>query len=135
MKFEEAVGKMQEVHTNGANYGISTEDIIAKLKEWATKCKFTIGEVTFDKVELEFQSLPANLAEFCKDIYAFCPDTVDQGYGCVAEMIDAAEDMDQEIDEATQELIAGVDLEAEDYGLELMRRDLPKKMKMTLWWD
>ncbi len=29
-------------HTNGGNYGVSTEDVVAKLKDWESHCHFEI---------------------------------------------------------------------------------------------
>jgi hypothetical protein len=34
-----------------------------------------------------------------------------------------------------QELIEGVDFEDEDYGLEILKRELLKKKQVSLWWD
>jgi hypothetical protein len=135
MELNEAIARIQALQTSGANYDLTTEDIIERLRDWATRCDFTVDEVEADRIELDFQSLPENLEEFCEEVYEFCPDTVDQGYGTIGEMIESAEEMDEDIDEDTEELVDGVDLDAEDYGLELMKRDLEKKMHLSLWWD
>ncbi len=34
-----------------------------------------------------------------------------------------------------QELIEGVDFEDENYGLEILKRELVRKRRVTLWWD
>jgi len=135
MELNEAIARIQALQTSGANYDLTTEDIIERLRDWATRCDFTVDEVESDRLELDFQSLPENLEAFCEEVYEFCPDTVDQGYGTIGEMIESAEEMDEDVDEDTEELVNGVDMDAEDYGLELMKRDLEKKMHLSLWWD
>jgi len=135
MELHEAIGKMRTLQTSGTNYDLSTEDIIERLQDWASLCDFTIDEVAADRIEIDFQSLPEDLDEFCEEIYEFCPDTVDQGYGSVDEMLEAAEEMDENLDEDAEELVDEVDTDAEDDGLELMKRDLQKRMHLSLWWD
>jgi len=34
-----------------------------------------------------------------------------------------------------QKLVEGVDFEDENYGLEILKRELQQKPKITLWWD
>jgi len=127
--------ELREKQTNGANCDIHTEDIIGQLRRWDEKCDFTIGEVGFDRVELTITRLPDDLDTFVGEIYKICPDTVEQGFGCVADEIEMYEETDQEIPEHLQDLVRGVDLEGEDYGLELMKRSLQKSPRIVLWWD
>lgn len=135
MELETAILKIREAHTDGINYDITTEDIINKLQEWSQRCDFTIDSVNHNTIEVKFQSLPTNLKAFCQEIYNFCPDVIDQGYDCIPDMIEIAENMGESVNQDIQELVAGVDLEAEDCGLQLMEKDLPRIMKLTLWWD
>ena len=135
MQLDEAIQQMRQAQTNAANYDLDTDDIVKKLQEWTKKCDFTVEEVDHDRVEIRFNTLPEDLTAFCKDVYAFCPDTIDQGYGCFADMIDAAAELGAEVHPSVMALADGVDLEDDDYGLELMERDLPNNMRLTLWWD
>jgi hypothetical protein len=62
-------------HTNGLNYGLDTEDIIAKLKEWEQRFTFHILHAGFNSLDLLFEDLPENLQEFLNDeVYPFCYD-------------------------------------------------------------
>ena len=108
------------------NYEIGTEDIISKLKEWDEQLGIDLSDIGFDRVTVKFHKLPDNLTAFAKEIYEFCPDTIEQGYGCMAEMIEAAEEMGEEIPDHLKELIEGVDLEAENYGLVLLEKRFAK---------
>jgi len=91
-----------EAETNGENYDISTEDIIARLKDWQALCEFTLGEVDYNTVELKFETLPEDLDAFLADVCELCPDLV-------------ADD--------------------EEAELPLLKRQLAKNKKLTLWWD
>jgi len=121
--------------TNGANFDIETEDVIARLKDWDERYGIDLSEVESDRVTVRFDSLPDDLDSLAGEIYEFCPDTIDQGFGCYDEMIDAAEEMEQEVPDDVRELVNGVDLEDEDYGLELLKRSLRREMVIGLWWD
>jgi hypothetical protein len=64
---------------------VYNDDVIARLKRWETLCSFRIVGADGDWVELEFVTLPRDLSAFAKDVYAFCPDTIDQGFYFPAE--------------------------------------------------
>jgi hypothetical protein len=72
---------------------------------------------------------------FVHDLYFFCPDLVDQGTGCVHEMGEAMEEMDEEISPEMQALIQGIDFSDENYGLEILKREIEQKKGVTLWCD
>lgn len=135
MELNQAIEKIREVGTNGINCDIETEDIVNKLIDWSTRFKFEVLDVDDATVEIKLESLPDNLTDFCQEVYEFCPDTIDQGYGCIVDMIETAEESGTPIDPENLELIQGLDPEAEDFGLKVMERDLPRIMALTLWWD
>jgi uncharacterized protein DUF4253 len=65
-----------EAETNGDNYDISTEDIIARLKKWQEICSFRIFYAEHDTVDLAFDSLPKDTEAFIREAVEFCPDLV-----------------------------------------------------------
>ena len=67
---------LTEAETNGDNYDISTEDIIARLKKWQTISSFQIVQPEFDGVTLAFDRLPEDLDAFVKEAVEFCPDLI-----------------------------------------------------------
>jgi hypothetical protein len=75
------------MHTNGAQYGISNEKLIDRLKEWEKIAPFTIIGADGDWVELEFRTLPKDLKAFAEDVYEFSPEAVEQGAGSVEELM------------------------------------------------
>ncbi|MEM8873271.1 MAG: DUF4253 domain-containing protein [Planctomycetota bacterium] len=129
------IAQLREAGTNGDNFDVSTDDIIARLRKWDELYGIRIDDVAFDRLTVHFEKLPEDTRVLADEIYGFCPDTVDQHFGCVVEMIDAAEDMGMDVPENITELIEGVDLDAPDYGVELLRKDLVNTKSVGLWWD
>ena len=72
---------------------------------------------------------------FVRDLYEFCPDLVDQGTGCVHEMVEAMEETGEELNPEMKALIEGVDFSDENYGLEILKREIQRTPSVTLWWD
>lgn len=69
--------------TNGVNFNISTDDIVARLKMWDTKFGLTLTAAAHDHVEARIRNAPSSWSAFAQEVYAFCPDVVDQGIGTV----------------------------------------------------
>lgn len=76
--------------TNGDNYDISNEEVVAKLREWHQRYPLTIIGADFDWVEANFKVFPQNkeLKAFAEEVYKFCPDIVDQGSGSIDGLIE-----------------------------------------------
>lgn len=99
---DDGFAMVRKKETNGDNYDISTEDIIARLKKWQKLCAFRVTGADFNTLKLKFDTLPKNLHAFIRDAYDLCPDLV-------------------QLDE--------------DVELDMLKEQLPRTKKMTLWWD
>jgi hypothetical protein len=75
------------MQTNGDEYDILNDDVVARLKEWEKSFSFDIVGADNDWVEIEFKTLPKDLAAFAEEVYDFCPDAVDQGPGNVSGLV------------------------------------------------
>ncbi|MBE9222533.1 DUF4253 domain-containing protein [Cyanobacterium stanieri LEGE 03274] len=117
--------------TNGINYDVTTEDIIVKLLDWDQKFGITISNVSYDTLTVYFHNLPNNVRIMAEEIYEFCPDIIDQGYGCMDEILT----MGQKIDERLKPLLQGVEMNSPDFGLQILENVLKVKKKVCLWWD
>jgi hypothetical protein len=126
---------LREQGTTGMNYDLDTEDIIARLQQWQDECDFELADVENDRFTVYFQTLPDDLDTFAKELQGFCPDLISQHFGCFEEMLDAYEDMGEEVPREFAELIEGVDLKKKDYGLEILKRALLRDKEIHLWWD
>lgn len=126
---------VREVGTNGDNYELSTEDLIEQFKDWDAKYGIELSDITFDSVTVTFNNLPEDLTDLAVEIYEFCPDTIDQHFGCMAEAIAITEGFGKELSEDIQTLIKDIDLTDDDYGFELLKRSLVINKTVPLWWD
>ena len=62
---------------------METDDLVKKLRVYDDEFGIDIFHAETDTIEFAFQKMPEDLAAFCKDLYEFCPDIVDQGTGTV----------------------------------------------------
>jgi len=65
--------------TNGWNYGIGPDSIVAWLRALEREHPFVLTGMGFDWVEGRFYSAIGDLDALARRFYAFCPDVVDQG--------------------------------------------------------
>jgi len=126
---------LKEKGTNSSNCDLATEDIIEKLVDWDSKYGITVSNVEHDRVDVSFDSIPTNLESFASQVYSFCPDIVDQGYGCLNEMIEMMEESEQPIPDHIQKQIDGIDLSQEGFGLQVLQNVIVQDKKLSLWWD
>ena len=80
-------------------------------------------------------SLPEPLDQLAREIYDFCPDVIDQGFGCIDDLVAMQARDGQEIAPEWARLIHGVDLQHPDAGLILLQRSLSDTRSVALWWD
>lgn len=72
--------------TAAPNYDITTEQVISQLTLWQKKLGLLVIGAGEDWVDMRITRMPADMAEFSKEVYAFCPDVVDQGTGTVEKL-------------------------------------------------
>jgi len=125
---------VRQHRTNGINYGVTTDDIIVRLTKWRSLCSFRVTDAKGDRIDIEFDTLPKKMDAFVRDLYEFCPDLVDQGTGCIHELVEMAEASGKDLGPDLNNLIKGIDFRDSDYGLEILKRELVQKA-LTLWWD
>lgn len=130
---QDKFAELRAQQTNGINCGLTTEDVIARLKEWDQKYGLDVLEADPATVVIQLHQLPDDLDAFAQEVYQFCPDTVDQGFGVFEEMYGEADP--EELPQGVAELITGVNFEDENYGLEIMKRSIKRDRKVGLWWD
>ena len=136
MDIKEALQQIKQLETNGCNYDVSTEEIVDRIQGWHQTIEIEVLEVTGDSVTIHFKSLPINTRAFAEEIYEFCPDVIDQHFGCFGEMFEAMEEESEaEISEEIQKLIEGIDFSSENYGLDLLEKALKMDGRIQFWWD
>lgn len=79
--------------TDGINYDLENEDVIRKISEWKTKYGLIVIGCSRDWLQVEFDKLPSDIDAFVKEVYDFCPDSVDQGVGTIDKLKEAIKEM------------------------------------------
>lgn len=79
MKTQNQYEVIRKMKTNGANYRLSTQDIIDKLKNIFERFPFIVIGAGIDWVEAVFLEKPDEMLILAKEIRQFCPDIVTQG--------------------------------------------------------
>jgi hypothetical protein len=77
---------LRAVGTDGANYNIMPDQVLARVKEWDKRYGLDIQAAGQDWMEARFKAPPAEMDAFAREVYKFCPDVVDQGTGSVEEL-------------------------------------------------
>jgi uncharacterized protein DUF4253 len=126
---------VREAGTSAPNFDTDNEAIIEWLAKLQSLCSFNVTEADGDTVTIEFNTLPRDMDAFARDLYKFCPDVVDQGTGCVHELLESMEEMGEEISPEMAKLIEGVDFSDENYGVEILKREIEQNRAIQLWWD
>jgi hypothetical protein len=70
---------MRYAGTNGANYDVETNDIIAKYKQWDEAFGITPVSIGADFCEAEIINKNIDYKKLAAEVYEFCPDVVEQG--------------------------------------------------------
>lgn len=79
-------GYLAIVRTDGINYGIEHEQVVERYRQWDRRYGLRLIGAGLDWLEAEIRNPPADWLSFAKEVYAFCPDVVDQGTGDVASL-------------------------------------------------
>lgn len=74
--------------TNGWNYDLSPEAVIARVRAWDAEYGLALRGAGFDWLEAEITRPPSDMRSFAEAVYAFCPDVVEQGTQTVAALAD-----------------------------------------------
>lgn len=74
--------------TNGINYDIDNEAVVTRLRKWHKLYGIEVTGAGMDWVQFDLKRLPGDVGILAKEVYRFCPDSVDQGPGDVSTLAD-----------------------------------------------
>lgn len=77
--------------SDAVNFDIDTEELVSKFEDIDKRFGIDIVQAETDTVEITLDQLPDDMFVFAEEVYAFCPDIVDQGIGSVEDLADAIE--------------------------------------------
>jgi len=89
MKTKDQFEVVRARQTNGINYDIDNKAVIARLRQWDKLYGIEITGVGMDWVQFSLKRLPKDMTKFAKEVYKFCPDSVDQGPGDISDLEDS----------------------------------------------
>ena len=78
---------VRHARTDAANYDLTTEDLVKKLSQYDKQFGIEITHAETDTIQFNMLTLPDDLPAFGQDLYAFCPDLIDQGCGSMDHLI------------------------------------------------
>ena len=81
---------LDAAQTDGANYGLTADDVRNRLKAWEANCQFEIVGASHDWAAVVFQTLPPDLCRFVEDVFLFCRDVFEPEMGAANRAADAA---------------------------------------------
>jgi hypothetical protein len=117
------------------SYDLGTNDIIIQLGLWQKLCSFRVVQAGEGCLTLEFETLPADLDAFVKQVYEFCPDAIDGGVAGLIDMIKLLKEKGRSMPRDWQELVEGLNLEDPGCVLQMFKRRLEREKKLDLWWE
>jgi hypothetical protein len=77
--------------SDAINHGMETAQLIARLQEWDKAFGIDVWHAETDTLEFDLKGQPPDLEAFAEQLYAFCPDIVDQGVGSLEALAEAIE--------------------------------------------
>jgi Domain of unknown function (DUF4253) len=137
-KAEEHLSKfeiLREHGTSAPSYEMDTDDIIATLSKWDTECGITVSEVGADRFMIQLQILPTDLDGFANELYAFCPNIVEQDFGCYPDILESADALPPEYVAHVRALSDGIDFDDEDFAFQLLKKSLIQSKTVSFMWD
>ncbi len=75
------------METIGNEANLSNDDIINKLTDLHRRYTINIFAADWDTVSLEVQNIPGDVRALAQEMYALCPDCVDQGAGSLDKLV------------------------------------------------
>lgn len=77
--------------SDAINYGLQTEQLIVQLQKWDKAFGIDLWHAETDTLEFDLKGQPPDVPAFAAEVYAFCPDSVDQGVGSVEALAESIE--------------------------------------------
>lgn len=77
-------GYLALVRTDGINHDLDHDQVMERYRQWDARYGLRLVGAGQDWLEAELVKPPADWQAFAKEVYAFCPDVVDQGTGDIS---------------------------------------------------
>lgn len=88
LKTTDKFSVLKQIATDGINYDITNDSLLTIIKNFDKKYDLELIGASGDWCEFIIHKEPADWKQFAKEVYAVCPDIVDQGTGTVEALTD-----------------------------------------------
>lgn len=126
---------LREQQTCAPGYEPTNDQIVAKVEEWNSQLGVVVSEVGPDRFTIQFKTLPQNLDEFAKELYAFCPNIIEQDFGNYEDILESADDLPPEYIAHVRRMSEGIDFDDPDYPFELLKKSMRETQQVAFMWD
>ncbi len=81
--------------TNGANYDVQSPHILGWLEAAKAETPWVLTHISYSTLSGRFLARPSDPEAMAQGMYALCPDIVDQGFGDIADLVEALAESDR----------------------------------------
>jgi len=88
LKAKDQFEVVKMMNTEGPNFEVTNDMVLEKLRKWDKEVGFRVIVADYARVEALMKNNHSNLETFAQEIYEFCPDVIEQGYGDMSAMLE-----------------------------------------------
>lgn len=126
---------LREQQTCAPGYEPTNDQIVATVEKWHSQLGAVVSEVGPDRFVVRFKTLPADLDEFAQDLYAFCPNIIEQDFGNYEDILESADVLPPDYVAHVRRMAEGIDFDDPDYPIELLKKSLRETQQVAFMWD
>lgn len=126
---------LREHQTCAPGYEPTNDEIVATVEQWDSQFGVIVSEVGPDRFAIQFKALPDNLDEFAQELYAFCPNIIEQDFGNYEDILESPDGLSPDYLAHVRRMAEGIDFEDPDYPFELLKKSLRETQQVAFMWD
>lgn len=126
---------LREQQTCAPGYEPTNDEIVATVEKWHSQFGVVVSEVGPDRFAIQFKTLPDNLDEFAQELYAFCPNIIEQDFGNYEDILESPDGLPPDYIARVRRMAEGIDFEDPDYPFELLKKSLRETQQVAFMWD
>ncbi len=125
----------REHQTSAPGYEPTTDEIVEIVEKWNVKFGVAVSEVRPDRFTIQFTKLPENLDEFAQELYAFCPNIIEQDFGNYEDILASADALPPDYIAHVRRMSEGIEFTDPNYPFQLLKKSLLETKTVAFMWD
>ncbi len=126
---------LREHQTAAPSDGPTHDEIVAVVEKWNSEFGVVVSDVGRDRFSIRFNTLPADLDAFAQELYAFCPNIIEQDFGNYEDILESADALPPDYIAHVRRMSEGIDFEDPEYPFELLKKSLHETQQVAFMWD